>query len=162
MHKLTELIWNKWRSGEYCQNDFDKIITDYLSQRAEWLFQNSEMTGDVEQQRETLNQAFEIEPKEETKNCKCSCGQFYLGNKYVRLFDGVVHRKNNPCYVLSQSEPREEKIEIEKLTTINLGYTTNTKNWQSITQLANKLNEAIDKINTLSKIVDSTNRKEGV
>lgn len=144
MHKLTELLWNKWRSGEYCQNDFDKIITDYLSQRAEWLKLNlyKQMSHPIEK---LLAIAFEIEPKEEKKNCLCSCGRFYLVNKDVRIFDGLVHRKNNPCYVLSRPEPKEEKIEIPEKLLMQIVYSDAT--------ISNTINKLIDAVTRLSKIV---------
>ena len=64
MHKLThELL----KDGCHSLN-MDKIITDYLKGRAEWLKESSK--GNIVVDVDNIDQAFELSPKESSRQDK--------------------------------------------------------------------------------------------
>ena len=123
MHPLTHELLKDGCHSLY----MDKIITDYLKSRAEWLLNQY---NDHKEKDEIIREAFEL-PKEE----KCSCGAWNCG-----------HTKPIP------SQPEKEPKDGVKLSP-PLPNKLRTKDW-SQSAIISKVDEIIDYLQSLTKLCE--------
>jgi hypothetical protein len=104
MHPLTKLLDDEPLDPKVV----DKIIRQYLQERADAFIQHCHLVGDEAKlkliSKNTIFNILGLSPSEQKEEKGwCGCGQPQTS--------GIVHRLNNPCYIKEPSQPRPEFID---------------------------------------------------